>query len=115
MFDRLAEIHRIEQEIIASGRTPTERIQQNRAEETVEFRIIRRMRDKYLRVVDFYTESDKPDQVQAAKSELQEVLKIIHTMGKIYSLSIESVPADLEVGDRTSEKVIKRLEKVKAE
>lgn len=111
----MAEIHRIEQEILSSGRQPTERIQNNRADETVEFRIIRRMRDKYLRVVDFYTESDKPDQVKAAKHELQEVLKVINTMKIIYSLNLDDVPADLEVGDRASEKVIKRLEKVKTE
>ena len=36
------------------------------------------MADKYLRVIDFYTESDKPEQIKAGKRELQEVLRVAH-------------------------------------
>lgn len=67
----MEEINHNEQEIIRSGRTPTERNIDKSCFESTDYRIINRMREKYLRVIDFYTESNKPDQVKAAKEQLQ--------------------------------------------
>jgi hypothetical protein len=47
------------------------------------------MKEKYLRVVDFYTESNKPEQVKAAKEQLQEILRVIHAMTVINSVKVE--------------------------
>jgi hypothetical protein len=53
------------------------------------------MREKYLRVIDFYTESNKPEQVKVAKEQLQEILKVINSMTIINSLTIEELPEDV--------------------
>jgi hypothetical protein len=85
----MQDIHENEQEIIKSGRTPTERMLDKTCFDTVEWRIITRMKEKYLRVVDFYTESNKPEQVKAAKEQLQEILRVIHAMTVINSVKVE--------------------------
>jgi hypothetical protein len=90
---RMQEIHHNEQEIIKSGRTPTERMLEKTCFDTVEWRIITRMREKYLS--DFYTESNKPEQVKVAKEQLQEILKVINSMTIINSLTIEELPEDV--------------------
>lgn len=50
------------------------------------------MKDKYLRVIDFYTEGQKPEYVSAAKDQLQEVLRVIHDMQLINSIKLEDFP-----------------------
>lgn len=67
------------------------------------------MEDKYLRVIDFYTESDKPDQIKAAKRELQEVLRVSHEMKTIANIKMADCPTDMDLGDRDSDKVKRRL------
>lgn len=81
---------------------------------TIEFRVIERIKEKYLKVIDFYTESEKADQVQVAKRELQEVLRVIFEMYIIANVTMEGCP-DEDIGDRASEKVERRLEKIKLE
>lgn len=115
VFKRMEEIHNNEQEIIKSGRTPTERRLDKIGFESTDFRIITRMREKYLRVIDFYTESNKPEQVNAAKEQLQEILRVIHAMEVIHQVQLDDIPAELEIGDRASEKLQHRLAKVKQE
>lgn len=46
--------------------------------DTVEMKILDRMELKYVKVIEFYTEAKNPEQVNLAKQELQEVLKIKH-------------------------------------
>lgn len=52
---------------MSRGMTPHERMIEGSIHDTVEFRVVERMKQKYLRVIDFYTESEKPEQIQAAK------------------------------------------------
>ena len=67
VYDRAVQINQIQQEMIAEGKTPKEDYDETTPYETSEFRILKRMKEKYVRVIDFYTEAQKPDQVELAK------------------------------------------------
>lgn len=54
--------------------------------------MVDRIKQKYLKVIDFYTESEKPDQVKAAKRELQEVLRVSNEMMGIVNIPLSSCP-----------------------
>ena len=46
------------------------------------------MKEKYVKVIDFYTEAKKEDQVELGKKEMQEVLRILFEVETIYGLEI---------------------------
>ena len=53
------------------------------------------MKEKYVRVIDFYTEAQKPDQVELAKKEFQEVLRILSEVEIIYNLEVQEKEGEL--------------------
>ena len=89
VYDRAAQINQIEKEMIAEGKTPQEKYEETSPFETSEYRILKRMKEKYVRVIDFYTEAQKTDQVELAKKEFQEVLRICSEVESIYKLEIK--------------------------
>ena len=63
VYERAKQINEIEKQMIAEGKIPQEKYEETAPYETSEYRILKRMKEKYVRVIDFYTEAQKPDQV----------------------------------------------------
>ena len=78
VYSRAKEIHLIEQRMIEEGNTPRENLNDKSLRNSSEMRILERMLKKYERVVEFYTEAKNPEQVQLAKKEFQECLRVAH-------------------------------------
>ena len=97
--------------MIEEGKTPQEKYDETGPYETSEYRILRRMKEKYVKVIDFYTEAKKEDQVDLGKKEMQEVLRILFEVETIYGLDISE--KEDELGGLQSEKIQKRVERIK--
>lgn len=97
--------------MIKEGKTPQERMGQKVFYDTTEMRILQRMLNKYCRVVEFYTEAKNPEQVNLAKKELQEVLRIHHEVKLLFQAEMEE--HDGELGGLETEKVQKRIQIIK--
>lgn len=52
-------------------------------------KILQRMLVKYARVVEFYTEAKNKEQVDLAKKEFQEILRIKHEVDMLFAVIIE--------------------------
>ena len=76
VHDRVKAIQENEKRIISEGRVPQENRNQPILECTTEMKILERMAAKYVKVIEFYTEAKNPEQVNLAKREFQEVLRI---------------------------------------
>jgi uncharacterized protein YqeY len=66
----------IEQRMIEEGKTPRENLNEKSMYNCSEIKILERMLKKYERVVEFYTEAKNPEQVELAKKEFQECLRV---------------------------------------
>lgn len=74
-------------------------------------RILERMLKKYQRVVEFYTEAKNPEQVELAKKEFQECLRIAQDVNELFSIQIKE--NDNELGGIETEKIQKRVNIIK--
>jgi len=52
----------------------------NKEEDNMEYDVVKEMVNKYLKVIEFYQETEKQDQVLLARKEIQGVLDIFHQM-----------------------------------
>lgn len=111
VYARAKEIHQIEQRMIEEGKTPRENLNDKSLRSCSEMRILERMLKKYERVVEFYTEAKNPEQVQLAKKEFQECLKIAQDVHELFSLEIKE--NDNELGGLETEKIQKRVNIIK--
>ena len=80
----MREIHLNEMRIIEEGKVPQEAREEKVLSNTTEMKILSRMRSKYAKVIDFYTEAKNPEQVILAKKEFQEVLRINHEVNCLF-------------------------------
>ncbi|CAD8077631.1 unnamed protein product [Paramecium sonneborni] len=129
LFLRAKEIDEIEQEMIEDGKVPYEEgvtdvvdpedlvQQQNETDkqflyrvclpqltqEHQEYEIVKEMVNKYYRIIEFYAEQKKYDQVKIAKQELQRLLETVQTMSFYMNLDL----IDYENDDILKELVIK--------
>lgn len=70
------------------------------------------MRAKYIRIIDFYTEAQKAEEVSLAKKEFQEVLRVLYETQTIYNLRITE--KENELGGVQTEKIQGRINRVKS-
>jgi len=89
-LSRAREIGYIEETLINEGKIPKDTddshcvdIQTN-DEENMEYDVVKEMVNKYLKVIEFYQETDKKDQVQIARKEIQGVLELYSQMKFYY-------------------------------
>ena len=75
--------------MIAEGKVPRESSNEKCMEETTEMKILYRMLKKYERVIEFYTEGKNPEQVDLAKKEMQECLRVAHEVQKIFNVNVK--------------------------
>jgi len=90
LLSRAREIGYIEETLINEGKIPKDTddshcvdIQTN-DEENMEYDVVKEMVNKYLKVIEFYQETDKKDQVQIARKEIQGVLELYSQMKFYY-------------------------------
>lgn len=76
-------------------------------EKSKEFKILERMREKYVKVIEFYTEAQNKEQVALAKKEMQELLRVFAEMEVIIQVQVEEKSDEL--GGLQSEKIQRRL------
>ena len=62
--------------MIEEGKVPRESSSDKSIFESTEMKIMNRMLAKYVRVVEFYSEAKNSEQVELAKKEFQEVLRV---------------------------------------
>ncbi|CAD8158036.1 unnamed protein product [Paramecium pentaurelia] len=123
LFQRAKEIDEIEQEMIEDGKVPYEEgvsdvidpedmIQQQSEtqkqflyricmpqliQEHQEYEIVKEMVNKYYRIIEFYAEQKKYDQVKIAKSELQRLLETVQTMSFFMNLDFIDYDNDEQI------------------
>lgn len=68
------------------------------------------MHDKYVRVLEFYTEAKNKEQIGLAKNEFQEILRVLAEIKEIESIRIEK---DEERFGKDSDKVYNRIKNIK--
>ena len=69
------------------------------------------MKQKYVKVIEFYTEAQNKEQVSLAKKQIQELIRVFADMNTIMNLTIEE--KDNELGGITTEKIQKRIDSIK--
>jgi ribosomal protein L12E/L44/L45/RPP1/RPP2 len=124
-FQRIKDIEQHEEQILKEGIIPYENDNENavdiKDEDNMEFDIIREMATKYFKIIEFYLETEKKDQVSIARKEVQTVLDA-YTKMKLYMgldfKNYEKDPLIMEVLkefdiDMTKPKVQKRLERLR--
>jgi len=124
-FQKVKEIEFIEEAMLKDGRIPYENEDEHavdiKEEDNFEVDIIREMINKYFKVIEFYLETEKKDQVSIARKEVQNVLEA-YTKMKLYMAidfkNYESDPLLMEVLkefeiDMNKPKTQKRLEKLR--
>lgn len=127
-FNRIKEIDEIEEKMLKDGRIPYEEetedavdIKEDNAMEEVD--IIREMATKYFKIIEFFLETQKKDQVSIARKEVQVVLEA-YTKMKLYmgldfknyqndKLIMEVLKEYKDIIDITKPKVQRRLEKLR--
>lgn len=65
--NRLSQINDIEKQIINSGKTPKESSDPHLLSQGKDYKILKRIHDKYVRIMEFYVESKDKNQVELAK------------------------------------------------
>jgi tetratricopeptide (TPR) repeat protein len=127
LFKRTKELEYIEECLVKEGKIPktideshTVEIA-NKDEDNMEYDVVKEMVNKYLKVIEFYQETDKKDQVVLARKEVQGVLDIFHQM-KFYinfdftncqnNEIVQAVLQEVQI-DLLKPKSIKRLNRLK--
>jgi len=125
LFARVKELEFIEEAMLKDGRIPYENENEHavdiKEEDNMEVDIIREMISKYFKIIEFYLETEKKDQVAIARKEVQNVLDAYNKM-KIYMAldfkNWENDPLQKEILkeidiDMTKPKTLKRLERLR--
>jgi hypothetical protein len=97
--------------MIEEGKTPRENLNDKSLRNCSEMRILERMLKKYERVVEFYTEAKNPEQVELAKKEFQECLRVAQEVNELFSIQIKE--NENELGGLETEKIQKRVNIIK--
>jgi len=94
-------------------------------EEHLEYEVVKEMNAKYVKVIEFYLETDKKDQVKLARKEIQGTLEIFAQMRMYLDLDFknweenpnmkECLKGFEEYVDLHKPKVVRRLEKLKVQ
>ncbi|KRX00116.1 hypothetical protein PPERSA_07223 [Pseudocohnilembus persalinus] len=105
-------------EMIADGKTP-QNFEQEKDEfdDQLEMMVVHEMVKKYYKAIEFYTETKKPDQVSAAKYQLQKLLETVQEMVYFWELdwncwAAQEVNKEFKF-DLKDEKMLKDLNKIK--
>eukprot|EP01016_Furgasonia_blochmanni_P052518 TRINITY_DN8385_c0_g1_i7.p1 TRINITY_DN8385_c0_g1~~TRINITY_DN8385_c0_g1_i7.p1 ORF type:complete len:720 (+),score=178.67 TRINITY_DN8385_c0_g1_i7:114-2162(+) len=90
-------------------------------EDHTEYEIAREVVTRYMRVIEFYQESQKKDQVDLARKEIVGSIEIYEKMKYFYTLDfkefsnneiVKELLKEIEI-DMTNEKIIKRMDRIK--
>jgi len=127
LMQRAHELEFIEEALIKEGKIQREQeenvieINTNKDEENMEYDVVKEMINKYLKVIEFYQETEKKDQVELARKEIQGVLEMWSQM-KFYmnyeftdhqsNETIQEILKEIQL-DMTKPKTIRRLNKLK--
>jgi tetratricopeptide (TPR) repeat protein len=128
LISRAKELEYIEDCLIKEGKIPSNQNEEshsveiaNKDEDNMEYDVVKEMVNKYLKVIEFYQETEKKDQVVLARKEIQGVLDIFHQM-KFYinldftnSQNNEMIQTALQEAqmDAIKPKTIRRLNRLK--
>lgn len=63
--------------MIREGKIPQEGSSNGLLSSGTDFKILRRIYDKYVRIMEFYTEAKDKTQIGLAKNEFQEILRVL--------------------------------------
>jgi len=124
-FARIKEIECIEEAMLKDGRIPYESEDEHavdiKDEDNMEVDIVKEMITKYFKIIEFYLETEKKDQVSIARKEVQNVLDVYNKM-KIYmnldfkaykeNSMILEVLKEFDI-DMEKQKIQKRLERLR--
>jgi len=125
LFARVKELEFIEEAMLKDGRIPYETDNEHavdiKDEDNMEVDIIREMITKYFKIIEFYLETEKKDQVSIARKEVQNVLDAYNKMKMYMALDFknyENDPLQKEILkeidlDMNKPKTQKRLEKLR--
>jgi len=125
-FTRIKEIENIEETMLKDGRIPYEEdnedgVDINEDTNMEEVDIIREMATKYFKIIEFYLETQKKDQVKIARKEVQVVLEAYNKMKLYMGLDFKNyqndkllmeVLKDFDI-DMEKPKIQRRLEKLR--
>jgi len=125
-FTRIKEIETIEESMLKDGRIPYEEdnedgVDINEDSNMEEVDIIREMATKYFKIIEFYLETQKKDQVKIARKEVQVVLEAYNKMKLYMNLDFKNyqndkllmeVLKDFDI-DMEKPKIQRRLEKLR--
>lgn len=78
---------------------------------TTEMKILDRMISKYVKVIEFYTEARNPEQINLAKKEFQEVLRIQSEVKGLFEVELKETQGEL--GGIETDKIKGRIAYVK--
>jgi len=125
-FTRILEIDGIEEAMLKEGRIPFESDNEHGVdiadEDNVEVDLVREMITKYFKIIEFYLETQKKDQVSIARTEVQNVLDVYNKMKLYMGLDFKNyqqnpfimeVVKEFDSIDMTKPKIQKRLEKLR--
>ena len=70
-----------------------------------------RMKQKYVKVIEFYTEAQNKEQVALAKNEIQELIRVFAYMHTVMNITIEEKEGEL--GGINTDKIQKRIDTIK--
>lgn len=98
--------------MIREGKTPREGNRYSLLSEGSDYRILRRIYDKYVRIMEFFTEAKDKSQLELAKKEFQEILRVLNEISFIESINIETSNPSFGTNE---EKVKNRLRHIKKE
>jgi len=127
LMARAQELEFIEEALIKEGKIQRENeenvieINTNKDEENMEYDVVKEMINKYLKVIEFYQETEKKDQVELARKEIQGVLEMFSQMKFFMNYdfidhqnneTIQEILKEIQL-DLTKLKTIRRLNKLK--
>jgi ribosomal protein L12E/L44/L45/RPP1/RPP2 len=124
-FSKIKEIEYIEEAMLKEGRIPFENDNEHavdiQEEDNMEVDIIKEMITKYFKIIEFYLETEKKDQVSIARKEVQNVLDAYNKMKLYMALDFKNYQNDPLIMealkdfdiDMNKPKVQKRLEKLR--
>jgi hypothetical protein len=110
IYQRAKEINEVEKRLISEGKTPYERNEEP-MQESKEYKILMRMKQKYVKVIEFYTEAQNKEQVVLAKNEIQELIRVFADMQTVMNIKIEE--KEEELGGIHTDKIQKRIDTIK--
>ena len=57
-------------------------------QDSKEYKILMRMKQKYVKVIEFYTEAQNKEQVVLAKNEIQELIRVFTDMHTVMNIKV---------------------------